>query len=96
MNPARKGRRAEHRARHALEAAGYTVLRAAGSKGVADLVAWNGDHVRIVSVKSGGRYVSTRERAALLTRPRPAGVSVDIWRYAHGSTVPLVERLTLP
>jgi Holliday junction resolvase len=96
VNTARKGRRAEHRARHALEAAGYTVIRAAASKGMADLVAWNGDHVRLVSVKAGGRYVSKWDRAALLTMPRPAGVSVEIWRYAHGSTVPMVERLTLP
>jgi hypothetical protein len=33
MNTAHKGRRAEHRARTLLEAAGFAVCRAAGSKG---------------------------------------------------------------
>jgi len=36
MNTAHKGRRAEHRARALLEAAGFAVCRAAGSKGPAD------------------------------------------------------------
>lgn len=37
MNTAAKGRRAEHRSRALLEAAGYTVIRAAASKGDWDL-----------------------------------------------------------
>ena len=41
INCAIKGRRAEHRARQLLEQSGYHVLRAAGSKGVVDFVAWN-------------------------------------------------------
>ena len=35
-----KGRRFEHEVQHLFEANGYTVLRAASSKGPYDLVAW--------------------------------------------------------
>ena len=64
MNTAHKGRRAEHRARALLEAEGFAVVRAAASKGVCDLVAWNATSIRLVSVKSGAAYASTAEREA--------------------------------
>ena len=40
MNRAAKGSTRERAIRHALEGLGYTVIRAAGSKGPCDLVAW--------------------------------------------------------
>jgi hypothetical protein len=63
MNTAHKGRRAEHRARALLEAAG-AVCRAAGSKGPADLVAWDTTSIRVV-VKSATKYATAIEREAL-------------------------------
>jgi Holliday junction resolvase len=42
MNAAIKGRRQDHRSRRALESAGFTIVRAAGSKGHGwDLVGWS-------------------------------------------------------
>jgi Holliday junction resolvase len=87
------GRRIEWRARKRLEADGYIVVRAAGSKGPADLVAWDSRTIRLISVKSGGRYLSAVERAALVNLPRPPGSSVECWRYLPRETAPCVERL---
>lgn len=91
MNPAHKGRRAEHRARRLLEAAGYQVTRAAGSKGPADLVAWNADGIRFVSVKSGAAYLSRAERAALVALPVPPNATKESWRFPDRCRAPIVE-----
>jgi len=93
MNTAQKGRRAEHKARAVLEAAGFSVCRAAGSKGPADLVAWDATSIRFVSVKSGTRYASAIEREALHRMPRPANASIEIWRWPDRCRAPLIERL---
>ncbi|HEY0876692.1 MAG TPA: hypothetical protein VGD94_24665 [Vicinamibacterales bacterium] len=93
MNTSHKGRRAEHRARALLEAAGYCVIRAAGSKGPADLIAWDGASIRFISVKSGTKYASAIEREALQMLPRPAGSSIEVWRFPDRCRAPLIERL---
>jgi Holliday junction resolvase len=93
VNGARKGRRAEHRARDLLLAEGYQVTRAAGSKGVVDLIAWNGDAIRFLSIKSGTKYASAIERAALAALPRPACASVEVWRFPDRARAPRIERL---
>jgi Holliday junction resolvase len=92
MNTATKGRRAEHRARKLLEAAGFEVCRAAGSKGPADLVAWDAVSIRFVSVKSGTKYASAAEREALQLLMRPANASVEIWRFPDRCRSPAIER----
>ena len=93
MNAAHKGRRAEHRARALLTAAGFEVLRAAGSKGPADLVAWDTTSIRFISVKSGTKYASAIEREALQFLLRPAHASVEVWRFPDRCKAPLIERL---
>lgn len=93
MNAAHKGRRAEHRARALLEAAGFEVCRAAGSKGPADLVAWDRTSVRFISVKSGTKYASAAEREALTMLLRPVNASVEIWRFPDRCAAPVIERL---
>lgn len=50
-NPGRVGTEAERRVRNDLVAAGYYFMRAAGSKGVADLVAVGEEQVLFVQVK---------------------------------------------
>ena len=85
MNTAHKGRRAEHRARALLESAGFAVCRAAGSKGLADLVAWDTTSIRFISVKCGTKYASAIERDALQRLPRPPNASVEIWRFPTGA-----------
>jgi Holliday junction resolvase len=64
MNTAHKGRRAEYHARALLEAACFTVCRAAGSKGPADLVAWDTTAIRCISIKSGMESGSGIEQEA--------------------------------
>lgn len=93
MNTAHKGRRAEHRARALLEAAGFFVCRAAGSKGPADLIAWDTTSIRFISVKSGTRYASAIERETLQTMLRPVNSSIEVWRWPDRCCEPLIERL---
>jgi len=88
-----KGRRVEHRARKLLEDAGFLVVRSAGSKGPADLVAFDAISFRLISVKCGSQYASALEREALYLLPRPANASVEIWRFPDRSRHPLIERL---
>ena len=93
MNTAHKGRRAEHRARALLEAAGFAVCRAAGSKGPADLVAWDTTSIKFISIKSGTKYATALEREALQYLPRPANASIENWRFPDRCRAPLIERL---
>ena len=93
MNASHKGRRAEHRARALLEAAGFTVCRAAGSKGPADLVAWDGMSIRFISVKSGATYASAVEKETLAHMRRPVCASCEVWRFPDRCRAPLIERL---
>ena len=93
MSAAAKGRRAEHRARALLESIGYSVVRAAASKGPADLVAWDAVSIRFVSVKSGTKYASAIEREALQMMLRPANSSIEVWRFPDRCRAPLIERI---
>ena len=93
MNRAAKGRRFEYKARHLLEAGGYTVTRAAASKGVADLVAWDAAGFKLVSIKSGLSRASAAERDALARCPAPANCTREIWRFPPGSRGPVIETL---
>jgi Holliday junction resolvase len=93
MNTAHKGRRAEHRARALLETAGFAVCRAAGSKGPADLIAWDTTVIRFISVKSGTKYATATERETLEQMPRPANASIEVWRFPDRYRTPLIERL---
>ena len=93
MNASHKGRRAEWRARRLLEASGFTVTRAAGSKGVADLIAWDSVGLRLISVKSGQARASRAERAALSSCPAPAGTSKEVWTFRDRCAVPTIEQV---
>ena len=93
MKHGHKGRRAEHKARASLIAAGYVVVRAAGSRGPIDLVAWHQTALRLLQVKCGTARVSRAERAALVALPRPVGASVEVWTYRDHARAPQVERV---
>ncbi len=93
MNTAHKGRRAEHKSRHLLEAAGYTVCRAAASKGPADLVAWNRMGTRFVSVKCGSGRASLLEKETLKLMERPINSTIEVWRWPAGAKLPIIEHL---
>ena len=88
----RRGADCERRARKVLEACGFVVVRSAASKGVIDLVAWNGQALRLLQIKRNG-YVSAIERQALELLPRPPGASVEIWRFVSRRRDPIIEVL---
>ncbi|MCK6553325.1 hypothetical protein L6Q96_01865 [Candidatus Binatia bacterium] len=70
MNTSAKGRRLEGRSKAVLEAAGYTVIRAAASKGPFDLVGWSATDVVPVQCKAN-RPPGPGEREALRLVPVP-------------------------
>lgn len=65
-----KGHRAERRARDELIKLGFTVIKAGGSKGIFDLVAWNDADVMLIQVKCN-RLPAKAERERMLGCPRP-------------------------
>jgi Holliday junction resolvase len=69
-----------------LEARGYVCLRSAGSRGPADLLAFNADHVRIIQVKTtydfdrrGNLDVFKRAIEELLGLPQPPNGTRELW-----------------
>lgn len=67
MSTATKGRAAEHEARATAETHGYYVLRSAGSKGAADLVAFREGHAPLlIQVKAGKSAFGPVDRAKLV------------------------------
>jgi hypothetical protein len=89
-----KGRRAEWKSRDYLIACGYTVVRAAGSKGAFDLVAWKADGGMLVQVKSG-RWPGRVERAKLLDTPCPPGFKRIVHRWDDRGRAPTALELTV-
>lgn len=95
MNTAQKGARAERRTIAVLEAAGYTCVRSAASKGLFDVVAWNGVHWRVIQVKAGKENLSGIEREQIQLHAMPGNATKECWRWpSMGLTaVPLIEVL---
>jgi Holliday junction resolvase len=81
MNCGAKGRRNEWRSRKLLEAAGYSVTRAAGSLGSWDLIGVSASDFILVQVKSN-RSPSPAEREALrdFTAPTNCKRLIHVWR----------------
>lgn len=84
-SPRRRGDYFELRTRDDLEAHGWQVTRAAGSLGIADLIALKAGHPPLlVSCKLGGK-IGPAERQALYTTSRRAGaVALIAWRPHRG------------
>ncbi len=82
------GRALEHRCRAILEAEGYVVTRAAGSKSKADLVAFGHGHTLVVQVKGGARPIGSREWNALVDLAC-AGGAIPVLAEKHGPRTPL-------
>lgn len=70
------GRKFEHRVRDALTSAGWWVVRAAGSKGEADLVALQAGAIVLVNVKRGGQVLPAEWNTLLRLADRVWGVAV--------------------
>lgn|SRR5215216_243486 len=69
----RNGRAYEYLIRDALEADGYSCIRAAGSKGKADLIALKPGEILLVQVKRTNPQLTPLERAGLLELARITG-----------------------
>jgi Holliday junction resolvase len=85
MTNRRRGDYHERRTRDALTAAGWVVVRAAGSLGPADLVALKADaEALLVSCKIAAR-ISPAERSQLLRAAAQAGaLPILAWRETRG------------
>ena len=85
-----RGRRAEWLAKQDLQTEGYTVVRAAGSKGSWDLIAVHLDHpvVRLIQVKSvkDPKQIKTeiKKFMAALPLPRREHFTQELWVYIRG------------
>lgn len=90
------GRALEYKVRDRLEAAGYVVVRAAGSKGVADLWAIRADTPMLfVQVKASAGPLPPRERVALIELASTVcGVPVHAFKPSRGAVT--YRRLTGP
>lgn len=56
-----KGRKFEYRVKNYLESCGYLVFRTAGSHGIADLIAFNGDSVPFLIQCKAGEGIETKK-----------------------------------
>lgn len=77
------GRRREQETVHYLRSEGYGTLRAAGSKGVFDVVGYNSAVVRFIQVKSSkAQYGSLRSDLESVNGAAvPEGATKELWVY---------------
>ena len=89
------GRRAEYRSIELLENAGFLCVRAAGSKGPADIVALagGGGPTTLVQVKRGDRGISPLDREKLKEIKAKYGCNVLVHRWKKHARHPLTEEI---
>jgi hypothetical protein len=80
----RAGRDLEYAAARDLEANGYLVIRAAGSHGLADLIAFKPGELVIVQCKADGKMTAAQrgklyEMAAMVPASPPAAALIARW-----------------
>lgn len=75
------GRSLEYKVRDNLEADGYQCIRAAGSKGKADIVALKPGETLLVQVKTSNPQLTPTDRKALLELARLTGaIPIVAWK----------------
>jgi hypothetical protein len=87
-----KGTRNEHKTMAALETAGYTCTRAAGSHGMWDVIAIHPTHIRLIQVKTN-HWPDAVEQEKMDLFKTPLFVSKEIWRWNDFARQPLVRVL---
>jgi len=90
MGSSRKGADRERRARDVLARWGYEVMRAAGSHGPVDLIAWNTRKARLIQVKSASSVRRRRDIADLKALRAPPHSSVELWVWQGGHDFEIV------
>jgi hypothetical protein len=88
-----KGLKKEYQSRLLLEAAGYEVMRSAGSRGLWDLVGISGTGIVLCQVKVGD-WPGTLELEAMRKFPVPENCVKIIHRWRRGQQTPDVRRIS--
>lgn len=90
-----RGRDAEYRTINELRADGYDAVRTAGSHGAADVIAWNGVHVRFIQCKTWvSRVGDYRADIQKLEDMRlPPGSQCELWARQIGQRGWAVQRV---
>ena len=90
-----RGRDAEYRTINELRANGYDAVRTAGSHGAADVIAWNGEHIRFVQCKTWlnreGDYTADIQK--LMDMRLPPGSQSELWARRVGQRGWAVQRV---
>jgi hypothetical protein len=94
MTNYKNGRAVEYRVRDKLQLVGYIVFRPGGSRGAADLIAFdtNGDPVLIQVKKNSNGTISPAERGKLLALARLCGNAVPVVAYRPAPRKPIAWR----
>ena len=93
-NAKAKGTRLELKTIKRLEAEGYRCTRAAGSKGVWDIVAIGETDIRLVQVKAN-KAPGPDERKQMERFKVPENVSREYWVWVDKAREPIVKTLKL-
>lgn len=100
MKAGAKGRRREYQAIEILNSEGYNCTRAAGSKGLWDIIAINSRAndlkrpiVRVIQVKSNNRpgKLELRKMESYVTHG--GIIQKELWIFRDGNTEPQIERI---
>jgi Holliday junction resolvase len=89
----RKGAEAERKAARLLTASGFVCVRAAGSRGLIDLIAFSSTNIRLLQIKCGAATCSPAEKEQLRLLPRPSCATVEVCRFKPRARSPLIEVL---
>lgn len=92
INTAAKGRRLEHKTIKLLEAAGYVCTRAAGSKGVWDIIAIGPVGIRLIQVKAN-KPPGPLEREQMGEFQAPANATKEMWVWKDRAREPIIKMM---
>ena len=87
------GRRREYKAIALLREAGFECIRAAGSKGHFDIVAWNNALVKFGQVKTNPPTQVELESLKQALLPRSVHAAVEVWIFRRNKPL---EIMTIP
>lgn len=89
----RKGARNEYKTRDRLELYGYRVMKAGGSLGVFDLIAFSPTEIKFVQVKSNRNCsVTEREDMRNIRHELPPHSVIELWIWQDRARNPIIKR----
>lgn len=89
----RKGSRNEIKTRNRLRLYGFHVVKAGGSLGVFDLIAFNAVEIKFIQVKSN-RPAGPAERESMIAMRHelPPNSSIELWVWQDRARNPIIKR----